>query len=186
MVRNITYHWGNEIQKQACEFIDTLWEKALILNLEVPESNNRCYTDIVFDLKSINTAGQACCKLNYFGETEYKIRLHPKALEHYGINYYNTIIHEVAHILVYINYPNSKPHGKEFKRIFTLLGGNGKRTHNYSLDSIMNKKRTSIKREFTYKCSCREIKLTKIRHNKVKRGVKYTCTYCNTPLMEVK
>lgn len=87
---------------------------------------------------------------------------------------YQTIAHETAHIIQFIIYPNSKPHGREWKSIMIDLGFEPKIYHN-----------TIIKehRNYTGTCMCRTHVLGKVRYKRLKMGhSKYRCSICKYPI----
>jgi SprT protein len=90
----------------------------------------------------------------------------------------NTVKHELAHIIVYVTYPQARDHGAEFRYILIKMGGDGKRLHNYDVSSV---KRKSIRYE--YKCSCMSYSMSAIRHNRAIRGVKYACRICREKIV---
>lgn len=90
------------------------------------------------------------------------------------VEFNNTVIHEVAHLVVKQIYPLAKPHGKEFKHVMISLGGNGKRTHSYDVSSVKQQ------RSYTYhviKCGCKEHLVSKAR---AFRAASLKCKKCGT------
>lgn len=84
--------------------------------------------------------------------------------------------HEVAHLFASTFYPDSKPHGKEWKQVMQDFGLNPSVRGHYDVPE--RKIET-----FAYVCGCQEHELTRIRHNKVKQGrTKYTCKDCGEKL----
>lgn len=91
-----------------------------------------------------------------------------------------TIPHEVAHCVVYRLYTDHKaPHGKEWKKVMIAFGIEPETYHNYS---IRNASRLKI---YDYFCECQDWQFTSIRHNRVKKGVVYTCPKCKSEIMEM-
>ena len=91
----------------------------------------------------------------------------------------DTIPHEVAHCVVYRAYEGRKqPHGAEWKRVMVEFGVKPERCHSYS---TRNASRLKI---FDYQCDCKDWEFTSIRHNRVKKGVKYTCPKCKSAITE--
>lgn len=86
----------------------------------------------------------------------------------------NTVIHEVAHLVVRKLYPYASAHGKEFKFVMRSLGGNGERCHSYDVSSV------KVKRSYTYhvvKCDCGEHKVSKAR---AMRASNLRCKKCGS------
>ena len=80
----------------------------------------------------------------------YEIRLNPVFLGHYKEEFVNdTVVHEYAHVVALKLYPNSKPHGKEWKKLMRLLGVEPTRCHSYNNQLIYEKRATR-----TYMCTC--------------------------------
>lgn len=92
-----------------------------------------------------------------------------------------TCEHEVAHLFTKVLFPNAKQaHGPEFRRVMNSLGLTGRTRHSMHLPDAKKKE------TFTYKCQCRTVELSKIRHNKMVRGVqKYICMDCRKDLVKV-
>jgi len=89
----------------------------------------------------------------------------------------NTIPHEITHLYQRKIYPNSKPHGKEFKFIGQSLGYNLSRCHSYDVSTV---KRKTIK--YLYVCDCGlNHWVTKRKHEKMQAQIYYhnhTLFYC--------
>lgn len=93
----------------------------------------------------------------------------------------NTVPHEVCHLATYYKHcldkrPGMpKAHGASWKLMMWVAGANARRTHDYDVEEISTKKI-----EYLYKCGCESgIKVSKIRHNKIKSGHRYKCVKCN-------
>jgi predicted SprT family Zn-dependent metalloprotease len=110
----------------------------------------------------------------------------------------NTIIHEIAHLVIYRFYPlggklvngtfkKVKPHGEEFKHVMIMIGGRPNRTHNYDTSNIKARTR-KVEREFPYACGCtgKVYNLTSIRHNRILKGKTYRCGICHCQLTPVQ
>ena len=124
--------------------------------------------DIQLDLRG-EAAGQAWPTRNL-------IRLNPVLLRENRSHFiHQTVAHEVAHLIAPAVYGDTiRPHGKEWKyvmkQVFNLPA---ERCHSYDI-------RHTTRRNYIYECSCpgREIPLTSIRHNRIKRGTVYLCQSC--------
>jgi SprT protein len=92
--------------------------------------------------------------------------------------FFDTIPHEVAHILVEILYPLVKQdHGKEWRDIMHKLGiTKPKRNHRYDVSVSI----TTPRYRYTCACTGRQRMVTKIIHNKMIRGQKRFCHECDT------
>lgn len=139
--------------------------------------------EITFNLKG-RCAGMYRVKSRYrfFTRQQREIRYNPYIFsKHFADNYTTTIPHEVAHYVTDRLYglKNIKPHGKEWKAVMHAFDADASVTADYDLSGIPLKKQSL----FTYQCSCREHKLTSIRHNKiVKRHYQYYCKKCKQNL----
>jgi len=91
-----------------------------------------------------------------------------------------TYLHELAHLICHRKYKCKKGHGKEWKSVMKILGADPKRCHKMDVSELRIKRK-----RFSYKCSCREIDVSLIRHNKIKKGKKYICTICGSDIVEV-
>ena len=87
---------------------------------------------------------------------------------------YNTIAHETAHIIQRILYPNSKPHGYEWKSIMIDIGYQPKIYHNVVIKE---------QAQYTGTCKCRTHVLGKIRYNRTRKGsASYRCRVCKSTI----
>ena len=94
-----------------------------------------------------------------------------------------TIPHEIAHLFAYNMYhlinnyplkPMIKPHGKEWKRVMSIMGIKPSRCHNYNVEEFVKRH----ERPFTYKCKCRTRNYTKLIHTRMQNGQKRHCLDC--------
>lgn len=131
----------------------------VIANSHFP--NNVDFPQLDFTLKG-GVAGQAF-RRNALRFNLYHLRYHTEEM----IN--QTVPHEVAHLIVYANFPQAKPHGREWKEIMRLLGALPERCHSYSSD-IRTKK-------WKYTCACNTIRfLSTRRHNQIQKNK--DCWHC--------
>lgn len=100
-----------------------------------------------------------------------------------------TCAHEVAHLYQSKIYPNSKPHGTEFKQIAISLGDrdNGSRCH--TLDITQVKQHRTVTRYIYYCPKCHEKHFltlrnhnTMITYEEYKSGRYYVCSIHRIPL----
>jgi SprT protein len=101
------------------------------------------------------------------GKLQYNLEM---ALKNYDSFLGDTVAHEVAHIIAFQKYPDSKPHGKEWKKIMLILGYEPHRCHNMTVTPA--RKTTKI---YNLHCDCRSFKVTKKKHDRLIR----TCYYCS-------
>lgn len=89
--------------------------------------------------------------------------------------------HEVAHFISKKLYPNSKPHGVEWKTVASILGlTNPKATHSMPVQKVRNYNRIG------YYCKCSHHLLTLTRHNKIINGqAEYYCKKCKERLRKI-
>ncbi len=105
------------------------------------------------------------------------IKINADLAELYPDQLRDTVIHEVAHCLVHLNYDyRCKPHGAEWQDMMAQLGiGDIQRCHRMEQPDLRRKEQ----RTHRYVCNCREYQLTTTRHNKVLfKGRTYRCTSC--------
>lgn len=89
------------------------------------------------------------------------------------------IPHEVAHLVCFQKFGKVKPHGSEWKSVMrAVFKLDAAVTHKLDVASVGMK-------EYSYQCECPElIKLSAVRHNKVKKGKQqYRCQKCKTVLL---
>jgi len=165
-------------QRKSFRKLNSLIKNAKDMGFKIPK-NDGVRFHLKFDLKSVASAGMATYK---FYHNEMSIRLHKFGLEKYKDKFNRTLIHEFAHILQFTNYPNSKPHGREFKMLMRKLGESPSRCHNYDLKSTIPG--YTAKNTFTYRCRCRTFQASKIRHNKILRGHSYICNVCKATIIK--
>ena len=90
-----------------------------------------------------------------------------------------TVPHEVAHLVAYAQYGlRIRPHGPEWRSVMHFYGVAPERCHRYDLSDVSGR----TLRQFDYHCSCRDHRLSSIRHNRVLSGRDYICRRCATPL----
>lgn len=109
------------------------------------------------------------------------IRYNPYIFARYfSENLSTTVPHEVAHYIVDVLYGlrKTQPHGKEWKSIMNLFDADASVTCNFDLAGLPGR---SYQR-FEYHCTCRSHELTRIRHNRVLKGVRYFCRHCKQAL----
>lgn len=86
-----------------------------------------------------------------------------------------TIPHEVAHVVVWHRYGRrARPHGAEWQRVVTLLGGQAQRCHSYPTQHLHRRHYQRIE----YRCGCQSHQLTLIRHYRIIKGQGYRCRHC--------
>lgn len=91
----------------------------------------------------------------------------------------HTVAHEVAHLVAARVFGRRiRPHGQEWQAVMALFRVPAERCHDYDV-------RHAGRHHFIYGCGCpgREIPLTAVRHNRIKRGVKYQCGHCRSTLV---
>lgn len=160
--------------------------------------------DVVFDIKG-RAAGMYCCyykkKSNkkearkafndyflsdWFPKKHQKIRFNPWVFSKYPEDSWsNTIPHEVAHYVsdCLFGLKNIKPHGKEWRAIMHDFDAEPLVRGDYDLEGIPTRK----VRRYDYRCSCRKVALSSVRHNKVQNGrQEYRCRDCSEKLTLVE
>lgn len=107
------------------------------------------------------------------------VRLNARLMYHNESFFDETIHHEYAHMIDFYLRGTSN-HGRHWKRIMHTLGVTPERCHDFK-----GVKKARIVKRFTYHCDCREIELTSIRHNKIRKGrMQYRCPLCSGRVVE--
>lgn len=99
-------------------------------------------------------------------------------------NLATTVPHEVAHYISDQLYGlrNIRPHGKEWQALMQLFGVEPRRTCDYDLEGIPQRRQ----RRHAYRCACREHQLTTVRHRRIQLGrAQYLCRSCKQPLKSI-
>lgn len=126
---------------------------------------------ILMDLLG-SDAGQALPMKNKLRFNRSLYQQNPKHFVHH------IVAHELAHLVAAKFYGHRiKPHGKEWQLVMLLFHVPPNRCHHYDIS-------LSGRHYFIYSCACpdREIPLTAIRHNRIRRGTRYHCCDCGYPL----
>ncbi len=100
--------------------------------------------------------------------------------EQYPDQLRDTVIHEIAHCLVHLNYDHRcQPHGNEWQNMMYRLGVQPERCHLMEQPNLKRKKHGRI----TYHCGCTEHYLTTGKHNKIQMyGMTRKCIQCGERL----
>lgn len=131
--------------------------------------------------------------LGYFDPSDFSINLNEALLNEFQEVYINdVVIHEVCHAIIQSKYPFGStsrgkrvmPHGKEFKAVCSHFGNDGKSTSKLfsNSETLKTAKAKNSRSHYQHKCNCTIHNLGKVRHDKINRGVKYTCRNCHTHL----
>ncbi len=131
---------------------------------------------VLFDLKG-RAAGMYKVK-----KAQRMIRYNPYIFAKYFTEYLTTTVpHEVAHYVVDVLYgmKNTLPHGAEWREVMAMFNADPSVTCCFDLDGIPIKQY----QRYAYTCPCRTHELTKIRHNRVLKGVRYNCRRCKQVLI---
>jgi SprT protein len=104
------------------------------------------------------------------------------ARDNYKDFIYNTVPHEVAHLVADRYYNKRCHHGKEWKRVMTMFGKEPSRCHDYDVERHRLRKRT-IKRHL-YECGCPEpVQVGQKHHNILLRELgRVSCKACKNVL----
>ena len=130
---------------------------------------------VLFDLKG-KAAGMY--KVN---ASHRVIRYNPYLFARYFEENINTTVpHEVAHYIVDMTagMKNTRAHGQEWKAVMSMFAADASVTCNFELEGIPGR----YYQRFDYQCACRQHQLTKIRHNRILKGVRYLCRVCQQEL----
>jgi SprT protein len=89
-----------------------------------------------------------------------------------------TVPHEVAHVVTAVCHGRVRPHGTEWQAVMRWLGFEApQRCHRFETPPG-----TRGQRRWTYRCDCREHRLSTTRHNRAQRGLGYVCRACGSAL----
>ena len=133
--------------------------------------------------------GYTAGKAHYISDNSIRLWFHPQLMAQDLTEYIKQVCaHEVAHLYQRKIYPNSKPHGREFKDIAHVLGDNGSRCH--TLDTTQVRQHRTVKRYVYYCPKCYKEYLLTIRkhntmitYNQYNSGRYYVCKFhYETPL----
>ena len=163
----------SDIKKELVINTMTYWDK---FNKEFGHSYP--YPLLGFDLKGV-ASGIACYKENCI---KYNLDIYRDNREAF---LKRTVPHEIAHLFAYRMYSLPygrpiKPHGKEWQKVMRDMGLNPSRCHSY----IVTKAR-EVKREYLYRCKCREYPLTVILHKRIMKGGYRECIDCKQRIIFV-
>lgn len=145
--------------------------------------------DVVFDLRG-KAAGMYRVKkqrhrFSFYAQYERYIRFNPWLFAKYPEDsWHNTIPHEVAHYIADCRFglSNIRPHGQQWQNIMEDFGAEPLVTARYDLSDIP----TRQLKKYTYRCGCREVQLSSIRHHRVISGQQqYRCKDCSQMLVAV-
>lgn len=124
---------------------------------------------IRFDLRG-RSAGQAGCRIGMGGRTyEHYIRFNVQMINNAGFDhvYNETIPHEIAHIVCYMNPSLGRNHDAGWQRVCMVLGGKGSRCHEQ--DVVYANGNT-----YTYTTTTgHKINISQQRHRKIMQGTVY-------------
>lgn len=124
----------------------------------------------IVGFRNSRTAGVARARSNY---VEFNLDMAEKN----PVEFIDTIIHEIAHLVVMNIYPGAKQsHGPEFRYVCRVLGGSGTTYHDHDGTPP---KRVYFKTEYLIRCECRNHWISARQKNKMDAGVKYKCQICN-------
>lgn len=124
---------------------------------------------ISFDLISNTIGGQADLQ-------NWVIKINPKFLAHCSDDSIQTTIpHEIAHLITYKLFPNSKQfHGPDWKSVMTKLGLLPTRCHNMLIPEL---------RPHTYICNCQKWFISNLIHKRMSAGQCRRCPKCRGNLV---
>lgn len=131
---------------------------------------NTHHVDIRFDLRG-RAAGMAGCRIKGDGSTsDHYIRFNVDMIKNSGFEHVfkNTVPHEVAHVVCYMNPALGRGHNQGWRRVCQGLGGNGDTCHKQEV--VFAKGHT-----YTYITTLgHKINLSQQRHRKIQRGSVYS------------
>jgi SprT protein len=71
------------------------------------------------------------------------VELNPRLLMEHPEELVETLVHELAHLVVYWRYGKVRPHGREFFTLMRAVNLSGKATHTLNVDHL-RRKRTAL------------------------------------------
>lgn len=105
-----------------------------------------------------------------------------KHFEHYVSH---TVTHEIAHHVIYQLFGTRRqtirPHGIEWQALMQRYGVPPQRCHSYDTSDLPVREQ----RRFDYHCDCSVHQLSATRHNRIKKGQRYSCKQCRSVLKPV-
>lgn len=109
------------------------------------------------------------------------IKINSDLAEQYPEQLRDTVVHEMAHCLTYLNQPSRvKPHGPEWQDMMYLLGATPETCHRMEQPNLKRVKH----RLHAYRCGCSDHRIKTGRHMNMVMGEKtYICRKCRTPLI---
>ncbi len=124
---------------------------------------------ISYDINSGRTAGLAYLR-------DWHIKINPKYLEAYPNEVIGkTVIHEIAHLIAFRLYPDSKQaHGPQWKHVANQLGIEPVRCHQMQLVEAS---------PHTYICNCQKHFVTNLIHRKMVNGQRRFCRKCKSQVV---
>ena len=158
-----------QVEKSSTKVVEDWMQIAIDKHNSVCRLAERVYgvdlskVNVTFDLKG-KSAGRAGVRGNFF-DRKYYIQYNPQAMQHdsnHGIN--NTIPHEIAHIVCFMNPKLGRNHDFGWKTVCERLGGNGERCHDLTLT---NGKKTT---KYLYNVEGVDIRIGAKVHNKIQNG----------------
>lgn len=156
----------NEIKARVVRRIDELLEIALDRGLSVK------FPEIKYDLTGRAAGTAEICGIDCTLNFNLGILTNPKNTDEF---IKQTVAHEVAHIIAWLNYGiDIQPHGKEWRNIMLGFGLYPHRTHKYDMSTA------KVRRQRRYEHVCtgcgKVLMISATRHNRMKRGTKYRHT----------
>ncbi len=138
---------------------------------------SHCDIHVMFDIKSSRLAGEARWDPN--GVCVVRINLGMAKLNWPGF-LSRTPGHEVCHIYAHQQWGcDGTGHGRGWKHTMQDAGFEPSRYHSYDTSAIPVK---SKKATYAYSCGCQIYHLSAIRHNRIQRGIEYSCQKCGGTL----
>ena len=157
----------NEVKEKIQEWVN-LWDSEFAKEFNITPLR----PTIEFNIRGRSTGGRA-----WRFENRIQFNLD---WARYDFNVYaeTTIPHELAHLYTYIIF-NDSGHGRVWKKVMLSVGLNPDRT-NGNFGGVEPARKVK-KYLYSLPCGC-EFELSSVRHNKIKRGIGYTCGKHKTTL----
>lgn len=141
-------------------------------SLTMPRVQTILNTPVIMNHRMRSVAGRARLSRS-------TIELNVRLLQDHPIEEFeNTLIHEVAHLLVFALY-GARGHGTHWKAMMRRMGAEPTRCHTLPVDHL---RRTRPIAGVAF-CECRgEIPIKAVRYRNMLKGINYICKHCKVRL----
>lgn len=141
--------------------------------LTLPDVQKILHTPVIMNPRMRSVAGRARL-------SRLTIELNARLLQDHPLEEFeNTLIHELAHLLVFALF-GARGHGVKWKNMMRRLGAVPTRCHTLPVDHL----RRSRPIAGLASCACRsEIPIKAVRYRNMLKGISYICKHCRVRLV---